>query len=129
MLRRRNAINLQTAKGAERQRRRVKAEEKKVSGASQFPPLSFVCVCVCVEGGASVLTDTGSSWVVQGLDSHTHTHTPFCVQINVTPTPLWSPLPLSFFSISGLHSCTPREPCALKSARESASPARSWEPE
>lgn len=112
MLCRRNAINLVTAKGAERGKKKREREREKCQPRVSFLLLLRSCECVR-EGGASVLTDTGSSWVVRGLHIH---H--FCVQINLTPTPLWSPLPLLFFlfslSISGLHSCTV---CACKHPR------------
>lgn len=52
----------------------LKGEEEKKSVGREPVYSSAICVRVCVlKGGASVLTDTGSSWVVQGLDTHTHT--------------------------------------------------------
>lgn len=84
MLGPRNAINLQS-KGSRRGKKRSKKQRKKCRGRESVSSAALVCVWGWGDG---------VNWYRIKLGGPGPAHTPFCVQINVTPTPLWSPLPL-----------------------------------
>lgn len=88
MLSPRNAINLES-KGSRGGKKRSKKQRKKCRGRKSVSSAVFVCVWGWGDG---------VNWYRIKLGGPEPTHTTFCVQINVTPTPLWSPLPLLFFS-------------------------------
>lgn len=119
MLSPRNAINLES-KGSRGGKKRSKKQRKKCRGRKSVSSAVFVCVWGWGDG---------VNWYRIKLGGPEPTHTTFCVQINVTPTPLWSPLPLLFFfsSVSGVRSCTAcmcKQPCTIKHGPVCAPPTQ-----